>query len=208
MLQDARHGGSEIGVEHDADGDDRKRPADGAARRFQEQHDEDRAHENVHRPRVADPEGEVVEDPGDVEAREGDQRGHDPVGKGHGARAPPAGLRDRRVVDPARREDQEDQAEHEGHVDAAVGALAQEPEAGGVVVEQRQREEQPRHDPPGRRRQRAEAHLRIELLLEALRVGERVEFGEGGGAGPSRGFRKVGRLTLRSPAGRVGRFRA
>ena len=39
-------------------------------------------------------------------------------------------------------EDEEDQPEHEGEMDAAMGRLAQQPEAGRVVVEHRQREEQ------------------------------------------------------------------
>ena len=37
------------------------------------------------------------------------------------------------------REDEEDQAEHEGQVDAAMHRLLQEPEAGRVVVEERER---------------------------------------------------------------------
>ena len=49
--------------------------------------------------------------------------------------------------------------------------LAQQPEAGGVVVEQRQRKQQQRGQPGDRRPKRPEADFRIELLLQRTLLG-------------------------------------
>jgi hypothetical protein len=49
MLENARHGRAEMGIEHHADGDDRERPAHGTARRLEQNHDQDRPHEHIRR---------------------------------------------------------------------------------------------------------------------------------------------------------------
>jgi hypothetical protein len=87
---------------------------------------------------VADAEGQVLEDVGDVQHRRGDGQRQQPVEPGHAAGRVQrcwAGLLQQRV---AVREDQEDQPQHEGQVHAAVRDFLQQPEARRVVVEQRQ----------------------------------------------------------------------
>ena len=69
-------------------------------------------------------------------------------------------------------------------MDAAVDHLGQEPEAGRVVVEQRQRDQRAAHDPARGGAERAEAHLGIELLLELPRLGF-VEFRTGHAVSPA-----------------------
>ena len=64
--------------------------------------------------RIADPEGELVEDPRHVEARGDGREGERPVGERDAARAVP-GRGQELLLPPLRRgEDQEDQPEHEG----------------------------------------------------------------------------------------------
>ena len=77
----------------------------------------------------------------------------------------------------ARGEHQKDQAEHEGHVDAAMRGLAQQAETGGVVVEGGEHQEQARNDPGRAGAEGPEAHLGIELLLEcpAIRNGGEID---------------------------------
>src|SRR5919107_461486 len=75
------------------------------------------------------------------------------------------------------REDEEDQAEHEGHVDAAMGSFAQQTESCRVVMEERERQQQARDEPGGPRRQRAEAHLGIEFFLETAVLDDHIGFG-------------------------------
>jgi hypothetical protein len=65
-----------------------------------------------------------------------------------------------------RGKNQEDEAEYEREVDAAMRRLAQEAEAGGVVVEARQHDEQRADDEGRRRHERPEPHLGIVFLLE------------------------------------------
>ena len=76
---------------------------------------------------------------------------------------------------PAPGEDQKDQAEDARDVNAAMQRLLQQPEAGRVVVEAREAEQQDRDDPSGRGQQRPESHFRIEFGLELLDLGV-VEF--------------------------------
>ena len=158
-------------VEDQHDGDDRQRPADAAARRLQQHHDHDRAHDPVDRIGIADAELQIVEDPRHVEARHRGRDSAEPsrAGRCRAARSRLAcGWSPLALLVPG--EDQEDQAEHEGEMDAAVGGLGQQAEARGVVVEAREREQQRRHDPARSRQQRAKAHLRIELRLELLQI--------------------------------------
>ena len=100
---------------------------------------------DVERQRIADAEREVVEDPRDVEDRHGDRDRQDPVDERHaaGRSATPTGraLLEHRL---AQREDEEDEPEHEREVDAAMRRLAQQAEAGRVVVEARQDDQQRR----------------------------------------------------------------
>jgi hypothetical protein len=81
----------------------------------------------------------------------------------------------------ARREDEEDKAQHEGDVNAAMDRLRKKAEACRVVMEAGQREQESSHQPGGPRQQRAELHFRIELGLELLQIhrqlGERIRFG-------------------------------
>ena len=74
----------------------------------------------------------------------------------------------------ARGEDEEDEAEHERQMHAAMRDLAQQTEAGRVVVEERQDQQQPAHEHPRPARHLAELHFRIELFLQA---GEFVDGG-------------------------------
>src|SRR3546814_10825475 len=67
-------------------------------------------------------------------------------------------------------EDQEDQTQNEGEVNAAMEHFRQEAEAGGIIVEDRQDDEQAADQPGGKRRQRPEAQFRIELFLEFARL--------------------------------------
>ena len=68
MRENARQRAAVERVDHQHDRDDRQRPADAAARRLQQHHDHDRAHDPVDRIGVADAELEIVEDVRDVEA--------------------------------------------------------------------------------------------------------------------------------------------
>ena len=96
------------------------------------------------------------------------------------------------------REDEEDQAEHEGDVDAAMGGLPQQAEAGRVVVEAGQRRTAaPATIHAGRRQQRPEPHLGIELLLELRIVDDRAGIG-----GRLMRTRRA-RVTRKAPPGRV-----
>ena len=164
----------EQGVDHQSYGDDRQCRADAAPRRLQQHHDHDRAHHPVERVGVADAELQVMEDPGHVEARQHGRGRQHPVVQADAERREETGPARRLVGAAARREDEEDQAQHEGDVNAAVGGLGQQAEAGGVVVEAGEREQETGDDPPGRRQQRAELHLRIELGLELLQVGRQM----------------------------------
>ena len=53
-------------------------------------------------------------------------------------------------------------------MDAAMRRLTQQAEARGVIVEARQRDQQPLDDRRRRRHHRTETHLGVELLLELL----------------------------------------
>src|SRR5690606_14214677 len=98
-----------------------------------------------------------------------------PIEERDAAGTPPSRRREPLLVDLAGGEDEEDEADDEGHVDAAMRRLAQETETGRVVMECRQREEQPRDQPRPTRLEGAEAHLRIELLLERPALGPSVK---------------------------------
>ena len=93
---------------------------------------------------------------------------------------------------PAAAVDQEDQAQHQGEVDAPMGRIAQQPEARGVVVKGREPDQQGADDPGRRRGERPEAGLRVER-------------GRGGGrdrgSGPAMPV-KGGRIGRAGPAGR------
>ena len=166
--QDARHVAAEHRVEHEHAGDDRQRPADRPSRRLEQHQDQHAPEHHVDGLRVADPEGEVIERD-QWHMRDCDHRAdrERPVEKRDAERAPEARAGGRIVVVPLReREDEEDQPEHEGEVDAAVHGLLQEAEAGRVVVEDRERDQQRADELSGERRERAEADLGIELLFE------------------------------------------
>ena len=83
---------------------------------------------------------------------------------------PPGAPRDDRrrppLPSPGAREDQEDQRQHEGHMDAAMQRLLEEAEAGGPVMEDRQREKRGRHQRRHAVGDRPESHLRVEALLQ------------------------------------------
>ena len=170
MLEQARKGRPEQRIRHEHDGDDRQRPAHAAPRGLQQRHDQHRAHHHVQRQRVAHPEHQVVKDPRDVQHRRCHGHRQRPVKPGHAAGVPQA--RRLRLAQQclAVRKHQEDQAQHEGQVHATVGDLLQQPEAGRVEVEQRQRDQQPAHQRGGPQPQGPEAHLRVELLLQFLEL--------------------------------------
>jgi hypothetical protein len=158
-LQQTREGRAGQRVEHEADGDQRQRPAHRAPRGFEQRDDEDRAHHHVER-------------------AAGCRRGRSGPRRCRGCRAPkprwpaPAPSRTRarcrgacKLCGPAApaalavREDQEDQPQHEGQVHAAVRDFLQQPEARRVVVEHRQQRAAAR--PPAWRRVPPAAEKRI-----------------------------------------------
>jgi hypothetical protein len=176
VLQQAREDRPGQGIEHEADRDHRKRPAHAAARGLEQQHQQDRAHRDVEQRRVADPKREVVEHVGDVEHRQRHREPEQPVEQRH-ATGRPSVARGPGVVRAPQGEHDEDQPQHECQVHAAVRGLAQQAEAGGVVVEARQRDQQRLQHRRRWRPGRPEAHLGIELLLE---LGDRAIVNRGG----------------------------
>jgi hypothetical protein len=62
-----------------------------------------------------------------------------------------------------------------------MGGFAQQSESGRVVVKERESQQKACHQPCGPRRQRPEAHLGIELLLEAAVLDDYVGIGGGHG---------------------------
>jgi hypothetical protein len=180
MHQDAWRMAPEQRIAHDDDGDDRQRPADGAPRRLQQHDNEHAAHGDVDGQRVADPERQVVEGPRHVEHRDDGRQRQQPVVQRHAARPPYGGIMGPVAIARRGGEDEEDEPQHEGHVHAAVRDLAQQAEAGGVVMERRQREEQQRHQPGDPRPQGSEANLRVELLFEPAPLVVRGHEGLGG----------------------------
>ena len=167
MHQDAGHEAPEDRVEDEQGRDDRQRPPDGAAGRLEEDQDQHGAERHVHHSRVTDPEGEIVEwDQGNVCDRDHGREREDPIDERDAEGPPNASLGRPVIAALGKGEDQEDQAKHEGEVDAPVHRLLQEAESGSVVVEQRQHDEQRANELAGRGRERAEADLGVELLLE------------------------------------------
>ena len=77
--KNAWHVLAEIGIGDKKDGDDRQGPAHRTPHRFEQNDQQDRAHENVHRERVADAESKFAIDPRDVERRNNAGNSHDPV---------------------------------------------------------------------------------------------------------------------------------
>ena len=152
--EDARHGRAEMGIEHEPDRDDRQRPADRPARRLEQRDDQDRSHQR-RRPATGCRSGRRARRRST--ARRGSPRrpraASAPVGERDaarvGTRSTPGARSCRRFVE-RRRPGRSARARRP--VDAAMRRLAQEPEAGRVVVEHRQREEQAGHEPgrPGR----------------------------------------------------------
>ena len=182
MLEQARKDrpGERVGDEDQ--GDDRQRPTHAAASGFKHQDDQDGPHDHIEQQRIADPEREVVEHIGDVQHRDRDRGPEQPIEQRHAARAQPGAAARLRIAALAGREHQEDQAEHESQVHAAVRGFAQQPEAGRVVMEERERDQQHLHDHRGRRHGRSKTHLGIELLLEFLQA-LGIDFSGGGGHG-------------------------
>ena len=60
MRENAGHGRTGIGIQHQDYPDDRKGPSDRTARGFEEQDDQDRPHGDVDRQRIADPECQLA----------------------------------------------------------------------------------------------------------------------------------------------------
>jgi hypothetical protein len=137
-------------IDHEHDGNDRQRPADAAARRLEQHHDHDRAHDPVHRVGIADAELKIVEDVRHVEAGDDGGDGAEPIDDADTKRCERPSLRCRGVAFLAPGEDQKDQPEDAGNVNAAMQRFRQQPEAGRVVMEAREAEQQQRNDPPGR----------------------------------------------------------
>ena len=157
----------EIGVGDEEERDDRQRPAHRAPRRLQQNHDQDRAHRDVDGQRIADAEGQILEDPRHVEGRDHTGDGEHPVPQGQAQRrqrpapdraAPPGG------------EGEEHQPQRERQMHAPVQRRLRDAEAGGVVVVARQHEERRGREPAERGRERAEAHLGVEALLQLLEL--------------------------------------
>ncbi len=169
--EDAGERASIEGIENQEHGDDRQRPADAAAGRFEQQHDHDRAHHPVDGQRIADAELQIMEDPGHIEARDRRCDCEQPVVDADAERLENTRLGRLRVVHLPHREDEEDEAQHERDMNAAVGRLGQKAKTGRVVVKAGEREEQSPDQPSGGRQQRAKPHLGIELLLELLDLG-------------------------------------
>ena len=170
MDQHAGHPRAGEGVDDEAQRDQHQRPAHGAPRRLDHDQGQDRAHDDVDRVGIAGLEGDVVEDPRQVERGDdggGEQR---PIVDRHAARPPP-GRAGRRQGFAVGGEDQEDQAQHQGHVDAAMRLLAQQAEARRVEMEERQRQQQAADDPGAADAERTKAHLGVELALELGRLG-------------------------------------
>jgi hypothetical protein len=168
MFEQAREDRTGQRIDHESNRDQGQRPAHAATRGLEQQHQQDRAHRDVECTRIADTKGQVVEDIRDVQHRQRDRERKQPIDPRHAAGRPRTACGSlhvgaRRM---AEREHDEDQAEHEGQVHPAVRGLAQQTEAGRVVVEARQRDQQ--HLEHGRRRRpgEPEAHVGVELLLE------------------------------------------
>ncbi|MNX90665.1 hypothetical protein D3C86_1227240 [compost metagenome] len=168
MLEQAREVRAEHRVDHEDDGDDGQRPAHGAPRGLQQADQEDRPHEHVLRQRVAHAKRQVLEDVGDVQRRQGQRDGDDPVIQRNAAGRVPGGLGLALIVGLGKAEHQEDQAQHECQMHAAVRGFAQQAEPGRVVMKEGQRDEQARHDPGGCLVQRPEADFGVVLFRELL----------------------------------------
>ncbi len=192
MLEQAREPRAPKRIGDEDHSDHRQRPAERAARRFEQRDQQDRSHHDIDRERVADAEGEVLEDVRDVEHRRGHRQRKHPVEPGHAAGPPPA--RFGRMLEQrlAVREHQEHEAQHEGQVHAAVRDLLQQSEARGVVVEDRQQDQEAADQRRRRRRQRPEAHLGVELALQFIELAD-VECGGGHGR-----LTSAGRLPCRT----------
>jgi hypothetical protein len=70
----------------------------------------------------------------------------------------------------ARRENEEDQPQHEGNMDATMHHFGEQAKSGRVIVKAGQREQKPRHQPSGPRQQGPELYVRIVLGLKLVQV--------------------------------------
>ena len=171
VQEDAGEPGAEQRIDDREHGNDRQAPADRPARRLQQHHDHDRAHHHIGGAGVADAVGEIVEHPRHIERGCHGGDAEQPVEQRDAARCQPS--RGPHIASPRghEREHQEDQPDHERQVDAAVRRLLEQPEAGRVVVEAGQCQQQAADQQARRARQLAETDFGIELLFEAAGIG-------------------------------------
>ena len=112
-----------------------------------------------------------MEHPRHVEACNDSRDRCGPIEKANAERRQRTGRRDCVVLAPERGENQEDQANDEGHVDAAMGRLRQQAEACRVVMEKRQCQQQGGDKPGSLGQQRPERHFRVQLGFDFLQIG-------------------------------------
>ena len=136
MHQNAGHGWPVKRIGHEEDGNDRQRPADGPAGCLQKNQDKDAAKNYVRRRWIADPEGQIIKwNEGDMHYGDHGADGECPVEERNAQRPDQARMGGLVIAFAGERKDQEDEAEHEGKVDASVQNFRQQSKTGCVIVE-------------------------------------------------------------------------
>ena len=131
MNKNSRHGFAEIGIGNEKNGDHGQRPAHGAAHRFEQHDDHDRSHENVDGQRVANAEGKLAIDPGNIKRTEHPGSGKSPVDERQPERRFPT-WRDNPVAE--RRETEKDHQQCDTQMQAAMNRRLRNAIASSVKV--------------------------------------------------------------------------
>ena len=167
MRQHAGKLAAEQGIGHEQHRDGRQGPADRPPCRLQDQDQQQAAHDDVERRRVADPAGHLVgREQGQVEGGRGRGDGQQPVGQRDAAQQQRAASDIPAVAAPGRGVDEVGDGQDEGQEDAAKQPFAHHAGPGRVVVEDRPRDQESGDGPAGPSVDRAEQHLAIEPLFD------------------------------------------